>query len=144
MSELPPCSSLIAALLDGGVRLAYASREERERLRQAVLRAARVAGLVAYTRARGERGVLEATAVWDAAPDRPPNSPKPRPYRPADVRAPSSRAFVEGGFGERALLGPPSRADVRAAAELAARVRAELEEEARRRREEARRARWAS
>ncbi|HXF71155.1 MAG TPA: hypothetical protein VNO79_00915, partial [Actinomycetota bacterium] len=141
---LPPVPSLIEALLDGGVRLAYRSREERERLRQAVLRAARAAGLVAYTRARGEQGVLEARGVRDAAPDVPPTPPRPRPYRPADARAPSSRAFVEGGFSERALFGPPSRADVRAAAELAARVQVELEAEARPRQLEARRARWAS
>ncbi len=126
---------VVAALLDGGVRVHYASPAERERLRQAVLRAARRAGLLAYTRARGSEGVLVATAVRDAAPQEPPRPPRPRPYRPADQRAPSGRRFVEGGFDERAICGPPSRADVRAAAELAARARLEVEREEERWRE---------
>ena len=119
---LPSRRDLIRALLEGGVRLSYRDVRERELLRQRVLGAARVAGVVVWTRARGERGVLEAKALRDACPEAPPRWPQPHPYRPADARAPCSRAFVEGGFSERALLG-----DVAAAAELAARVRHELE-----------------
>jgi len=125
--RLPSPEELVRALADGGVRLAYASPEERERLRQAVLRAARGAGLVCYTRARGPRGLLFARAVRDAAPASAAAEPRPRPYRPADARLPSSRAFVQGGFPERAIGG--ARRDALAAAELAARVRLAIEQE---------------
>ena len=118
----PSRPDLIRALLDGGVRLTYRNVRERELLRQRVFGAARAAGVVVSTRARGERGLLEAKVLHDACLEAPPRWPQPRPDRPADAHAPSSRAFCEGGSSEREL-----RRDVAAAAELAARVRYELE-----------------
>ncbi|HXF73705.1 MAG TPA: hypothetical protein VNO79_13985 [Actinomycetota bacterium] len=96
---------LVRRASEGGWAAAYANRAEREHLRQFVYRLARGRGLELETRSEGgRRGVLHVRL----RPGRPLPAPLPVRGEPREVLAPDA---------------------VAAAAELAARVRVELERE---------------